>query len=735
MAIDFGDAADLAAKIERAVGAIRSNQDAAWQLLANQGVFRGSGSAGQVAFLYTGQGSQYVNMLASLRESEPIVAATFAEADAVMEPILGKPLSDYIFIDTDDAAAVAASEVDLMQTEITQPAVLTVDIALTRLMDAYGIEPSMVMGHSLGEYGALVAAGSLPFDEALMAVAGRGREMASVEVEDRGLMAAVFAPMDVIERNGWRRGWLRGRRQRQQQQPGSHRRGVRCGHRGNGALVRRRVSGHPAPRQPRLPHRDRRPSERSTQGDAGTARPPFTLDTAGSQRLTGEFYPRGPQVESEMIDILGEQIAAPVQFVKGLERLYAAGARVFVEMGPKRALQGHGSRCSRRRDGVTTLFANHPKQGDVVSFNQALCGLYALGLGAAIDEDQRHEGSHGGSRVTTPTHRADSSWPHNRRKPLRTTPTANSATCSPTSSTRRTMCTGELPPPSNSPRPPPSWELQASTEPVVVTGAGLGLPGIGKPFDETGLIAACSTASSSSMRSHVKIRQEIVDHHITRLVKSKEGGGHFESIDSQADVIKLAGQGGPVDLVAEFGFPEERAVALDRTSELAIAAGIDALRDAGIPLTMRYKKATTGKMIPERWMLPEALRDGTGVIFASAFPGADAIMDEVTAYTWDRANREHLDELRQIRNRTSEPTLAEDLDHRIHALEGELETNGYMYDRRYLYRALSFAHAQFAEYIGARGPNTQVNAACAIDNTGRGDRRGLDQRREGAIVL
>ena len=137
------------------------------RMLRQQGVFVGRGPAPKTAFLYTGQGSQYVNMLAELRRAEPIVADAFAEADQVMTPLLGKPLSDYIFIDGDDPAAVKALEQQLLQTEITQPAVLATDASLSRLLNAYGFQPDMVMGHSLGEYGALTAAGSLTFDAAL----------------------------------------------------------------------------------------------------------------------------------------------------------------------------------------------------------------------------------------------------------------------------------------------------------------------------------------------------------------------------------------------------------------------------------------------------------------------------------------------------------------------------------------------------------------------------------------
>src|SRR5271167_1137885 len=200
LAIDYSNATELADKAGSALKALAANQPAIWKALRAQGIFRGHGPAPKVAFLYTGQGSQYVNMLQLLQATEPIVADTFAEADRVMTPLLGKPLSKFIFVDQADTNAVAKAEEDLRQTAITQPAVLAADLALTRLLAAYGIQPDMTMGHSLGEYGALVAVGALPFDEALEAVSARGRAMTVLSMEDNGRMAAVFAPLDEIER-------------------------------------------------------------------------------------------------------------------------------------------------------------------------------------------------------------------------------------------------------------------------------------------------------------------------------------------------------------------------------------------------------------------------------------------------------------------------------------------------------------------------------------------------------
>ena len=100
--------------------------------------------------------------------------------------------------------------------------------------------------------------------------------------------------------------------------------------------------------------------------------------------VNGEFYPTGPDVVPQMLDILAKQVASPVQFVKGLRTLYEAGARIFVEVGPKKALQGFAEDVLGDRGDVLSLFTNHPKFGDIASFNQALCGLYAAGLGRGI---------------------------------------------------------------------------------------------------------------------------------------------------------------------------------------------------------------------------------------------------------------------------------------------------------------------------------------------------------------
>ncbi|HSF85943.1 MAG TPA: beta-ketoacyl synthase N-terminal-like domain-containing protein, partial [Acidimicrobiia bacterium] len=716
IAIDYGDATELATKAEKAIKALESGNAIMWKPLSNQGVFLGRGKPQPAAFLYTGQGSQYVNMLDTLRHTEPIVRDVFAEADAVMEPILGKPLTDYIFADASDEAAVREADAQLRQTEITQPAVLAVDHALTKLMAAYGLHPDMVMGHSLGEYGALVASGAMPFEDALHAVAGRGREMANVKVTDNGLMAAVFAPIDTIQQaldavDGYV--VIANINSTKQAVIGGATPAVRMA---MDILAKAGAQVVPLP----VSHAFHTEIVAPASEPLGRILTRLRLESPAIPliaNIDGEFYPMGPNVVPKMVEILEKQIASPVQFVKGLQTLYDAGCRLFVEMGPKKALQGMAEDVLGHDPDVSTLFSNHPKQGDVVTFNQALCGMYAAGHGLGVRDE-----------AAAPT----AAPPRKAPQPSIETKPTEVATMTPQTgdmyrdlghlfadflSKGYEIYSGGAPaaPAAAAPaRPAP--RSSGSDRPVVVTGAGLGLPGGQRVFGDD-KVPAILHGEQFIDTIPVQFRKLIADKHITRLVKSEAGGGHFETIDSQADVIKLAGRGGELDLVGEFGFPAEREDALDQASKLAIGAGLEALRDAGIPLAMHYKTTTTGSKLPERWMLPAAYRDTTGVIFASAFPGVDGMMEEVDRFWKNEVRQRRLDDLVSLQQRLSgadaNGALAQELRHRIHELEAEGERDPYVFNRKFLFKAVSMGHAQFAEYIGARGPNTQINAACA----------------------
>ena len=94
--------------------------------------------------------------------------------------------------------------------------------------------------------------------------------------------------------------------------------------------------------------------------------------------VTGELY---PTTKDEIVDILGRQVASPVQFVKGMQTMYDDGARVLVEIGPKRVLNSLATDNLKDQTDVTVLSTNHPRKGGKASFNEALCGLFAAGIG------------------------------------------------------------------------------------------------------------------------------------------------------------------------------------------------------------------------------------------------------------------------------------------------------------------------------------------------------------------
>src|ERR687898_277399 len=710
VAIDYGDATELADKAARAAQAIDTTNPAMWRALRARGVFLGRGRPGKVAFLYTGQGSQYVNMLKTLRVEKPVVADTFAQADVVMTPLLGRPLSEFIFIDEADAEAVARLEQQLLQTEITQPAVLATDVALTRLLATYGITPDLVMGHSLGEYGALVAAGALSFDAALEAVSARGSEMAHLSIEDNGAMAAILAPLDEIERivasiDGYV--VIANVNSTSQAVIG-----------GATAAVETAVdafvdAGHTAIR---LPVSHAFHTSIVAPASEPLRRALLRLDLKSPTlpivaNVDGELYPTGPGVQDRMLDILARQVASPVQFVKGLHTLYAEGARVFVEVGPKKALHGFVEEAlGKDHEDVVALFTNHPKQGDMVSFNQALCGLYAAGLGTPAGAPT--------AAATAPGAPAPAVTSVDE-------PEGSSAATAPSVATpddrylelghllvdflERSRSVWEAPSPAPATAPGPV--VAGPPEPVVITGAALGLPGTERVFDDDNLARILDGQQFIDLIPQ-SLREAIADKHITRLVKS-EDGARFETIDSPDDVIKLAARAGALDLAAEFGVDPDRDKALDDCTRLAIGAGFDALRDAGIPLVMRYKTTTVGTKLPERWGLPDALRDETGVIFASAFPGYGEFAGDVERYVADRFRRQELATLHGIRSRIDGGEAAAEIDRRIGEVEAKIKVEPFEFDRRFLFRILSMGHSQFAEIIGARGPNTQVNAACA----------------------
>jgi acyl transferase domain-containing protein len=171
--------ADSSADLQRQLRAIASGQMSA----AAEGNIR-AGQQPKIAFLFTGQGAQYAGMGRQLYETEPVFRAVLDKAAMVLAPVLERPFLETLFSSDEPESA-------LSRTAYTQPALFAVEYALAELWRSWGIVPSVVAGHSVGEYVAACVAGVFSFEDALALVAERGQLMQTLPTG--GGMAAIFA--------------------------------------------------------------------------------------------------------------------------------------------------------------------------------------------------------------------------------------------------------------------------------------------------------------------------------------------------------------------------------------------------------------------------------------------------------------------------------------------------------------------------------------------------------------
>ncbi|MDR0734341.1 MAG: acyltransferase domain-containing protein, partial [Elusimicrobiota bacterium] len=633
----------------------------------------------QVCFMFPGQGAQYVDMMKDLSSKYKIVKDTFDEADAIMKSMIGVNLTDSLWSkEGESKEQIANREEIIKQTQYTQPAILTANVAMMRLLYQFGLKPDVVMGHSLGEYGAAVAAGVLDFPNAIRAVSMRGTAMANIKVADNGKMAAISSGVETVEpelakipgyvavanKNCPTQTVIAGETKSVEE-----------------AVAKFNAMGIQSVIVP-VSHAFHSAIVKHAQGpyreflNTLDVKPPALPITSN---VSADFY---PDDTSRIRDIMVEQIMSSVEWIKQVQLAYERGVRLFVEVGPKRVLSAFVTNILADKKDVRVLSSNHPKKGGISEFNDLMANLAAAGI--AVDW-----------RLT------DLNTPPTMYNPAFYEAMGGIAAAAPAAAAQARPVCG----------------TRAETS-VVISGIAAGTPGSWERVFREGNLDEILKGKNLIEKLPAAARQQQIDKNIEYVVKSRVGNHRVEKLEDVSQSVKLAARKGAFDFEQDFGMPAKWVNSMDPVFKLAIAAGMLALKDAGIPLVLYYKPTTAGGYLPDRWGLPESMIDDTGVIFTSAFPTvttwittvAQNITDVLSKKTLKQAESFYRYLIGAIGDEALKVSLTAWFDEKFKEYK---EHKAHIFPQDFLLKAIPIAHSQFCQWIRARGPATHISGACA----------------------
>ncbi|MFX1468949.1 MAG: SDR family NAD(P)-dependent oxidoreductase [Promethearchaeota archaeon] len=636
-----------------------------------------------LCFLFSGQGSQYVGMGKELYQKYKVVKNTLDKANEICKEYGGFDLLEIIFGSPN--LTKEENSYKITQTEYTQPAIYSVEIALVNLFKSQNINPGIVGGHSLGEFTALTTADVLSFEDGLKSVIIRGRAMAELPPGIQCTMAAIFASSEVVEEildgssidnvtisnyNSTSQTVISGEISAVESVVKIFiERGIRA--------LKLNVSN--AFHSKFVAHTEQKLKNFLDSVEFKPSRIPVFSN------VTGKAYPNNPE---EIKNILLKQITSPVRWVDEIKNIYESGGRKFIEVGPKKALFFFTKDILREFKDIETYFTLSPKYPEVEHLQEIFNNFLSVEPVKSFSnfrtphQPLKFIKSVGLSDPPNSLKKQEILSPNIELDKIRQLPYFNEFLEEQKELLSSVLIQGFR-----------SYikknqlilndqykkkENRFNSDPIVITGVGIGLPGIKRKIFDDKNIDDILHGINLIEPINIEFQNQLLKKNIVRLDKSPNGNAKFIHIDDLSKVIHLAGQLGDFNPSDDYQLEPKMLNALDIASKLAICAGYDALKDAGIPLVRSRIKTSTGKHLLGDWALPEELQNDTGIIFASAFPGYDNFAEELSSNFVEGSRKQTKD-----------------------------------FNRAFLFRVLSMGHSQFAQLIKAKGPNTSTNAACA----------------------
>ena len=646
----------------------------------------------RVCALLSGQGAQYGGMMKELYQSYIDIKRFMDRGDEIFRRERGYSLLEMMF----------GENSAINSTENTQPAVFLSTAAIFSLLKSMGFNPDFYIGHSVGEFSALYCAGVLSFEDAMTLIMKRSEFMKHAADTEKGAIMVLFTgpgeAEKLIAESKIGNIYLANKNSEAQTAVSGGDREIEefCTFLNSKKVTFRKLNLSGAFHSPLF----RSAAEKLKEQLKG-----IKFNKAVYSRIisnvTAEKYPSDPE---KIRELLVRQLVSPVEFIQSVKHLSEMGVTHFIEIGPNRILINLLKNISIRN--YQAVPSVDPKKGQVQSLEALLDYLRGNGLIAGVKPaapaapgEIRKDAVQEKFPVPLGGDREDAEY----RRFLSENGSFINDLVYREFQYRKA---GEL---------LKNYEkFNFYTGRVVISGVSIGLPGKGRNVFESDNFDRILAGENFIDPLSPEDKEKMTTKNVTRVFKAPDGSARFQEITSADEVIQLAGQLGYFDLKKDYGIDYH----YDITYSLAIAAGIEALKDAGIPLVMNYQRTTTGNLLEKGYSLPEYMQEGTGVIFASVFSSFESLIDEISRFNGDQYYRTVYRDfenmyyylMERVTDKAAKETVT---DWFFKIKEGVKGHQDYVFDRNILYNIVKMAGAFFAQFIKAKGPNTQINSACA----------------------